>query len=375
MSYYDPLLQELEQLDQPNYLTQSGQAMSMRGAPINAGGGFWSNLAAQLVPGLLGAGMSYLGQQQNRGEEDALLAAAKLQDPQAIAASLEASGYKDKAAKVLFAAQAEQKAAKAAYAAKLQGYEDEYKYSIEPKHRLDMEKYNAQQSKLDSRAAARNAATLEAAGIAANAQLTGKARDLESLFVEEQRRDKSISAAREASQYAGAISSIMENARARGNGKLTGAEFFSLANNASRINTNEALSDRTIEILANTSGLQGKAKQLLGYAFDGGDVPIEIAENIANAASQVYQGKMAQSQYAEQDLARRFKQIGRGLPVDFTNATSVPPPIAVKIAKAITEGPQPVQMPKAAPTIVESKTVNGVTYNKYSDGRISKVGG
>ena len=132
MNYYDPLLQELEQLDQPNYLTQSGQAMSMRGAPIQVGGGFWSNLAAQLVPGLLGAGMSYLGQQQNAGREADLLEAAKLQDPQAIAAKLEAGGYKGIAAKVLFAAQA----AKAEQEAKIADLKNQFTYMTEPTYKL-----------------------------------------------------------------------------------------------------------------------------------------------------------------------------------------------------------------------------------------------
>jgi hypothetical protein len=132
MSYYDPLLAELEQLDQPNYLTQSGQAMSMRGAPIRVGGGFWGNLAQQIVPGLLGAGMSYLGQQQNRGEQDALLAAAKLEDPQAIAASLEAGGYKDTAAKVLFAAQAQ----KAAEAQKIADLKNNFEYGTKAAYLL-----------------------------------------------------------------------------------------------------------------------------------------------------------------------------------------------------------------------------------------------
>jgi hypothetical protein len=132
MSYYDPLLQELEQLDQPNYLTQSGQAMSMRGAPIQVGSGFWGNLAQQIVPGLLGAGMSYLGQQQNRGAEADLLEAAKLQDPQAIAASLEAGGYKGLAAKVLFAKQAQA----AEEAAKIRDLDNQFSHMTEPTYRL-----------------------------------------------------------------------------------------------------------------------------------------------------------------------------------------------------------------------------------------------
>ncbi len=132
MSYIDPLLQELEQLDQPNYLSQYGQRLSMQGAPIRAGGGFWGNLAAQIVPGLLGAGMNYLGQQQNRGAEEDLLTAAKLGDAQQVADSLISTGHEGLAAKVLFAAQAQ----KAEEAQKIADLKNQFEYGTKAAYLL-----------------------------------------------------------------------------------------------------------------------------------------------------------------------------------------------------------------------------------------------
>ena len=372
MSYYDPILQELEQLDQPNYLTQSGQAMSMRGAPIQVGGGFWNNLAAQLVPGLLGAGMSYLGQQQDRGAEDALLAAAKLENPQAIAASLEASGYKDTAAKVLFAAQAEQKAAQAAYAAKLQGYEDEYKYSIEPKHKLDMEKYNAQQKKIDSRAGAKNSTMLEAARIAAGAEGEKAIRQAELQFIKEGNQLPAVMLVNKTAPMVQSLDNLASEAEKRG--YATGQEAITAYNQAGRASSDEALSETNIRALMASEGFQGEIEQFIGWAANKGRVSPSLIRAMSDAAKKTQAGRELEAENQIKTLAEQYGTITNA-PQKFEALKPSFQKMAQAIASELTQGPQPVQMPKPV-TEKSLKEVSTVTSPRLlKEGEIGKYRG
>jgi hypothetical protein len=366
MSYYDPLLAELEQLDQPNYLTQSGQAMSMRGAPIRAGGGFWGNLAQQIVPGLLGAGMSYLGQQQNRGEQDALLAAAKLEDPQAIAASLEAGGYKDTAAKVLFAAQAERKAQEAAYKAKIQEFKDEYDYKIEPKHKLDMEKYNAQQQKIDSRAGAKNSTMLEAARITAGAEGEKALRQAELQFIKDGNQLPAVQLVNKTAPMVQSLDNLASEAEKRG--YATGAEAITAYNQAGRASSDEALNDSNIRALMASEGFQGEIEQFVGWAANKGRVSPGLIRAMSDASKKTQAGREVE---ADQQIARLASQYGTitKAPERFDVLKPSYQKMAQAIAPEIMKGPQPAQMPKTATStgVTESKIHNGELWEK-SDG-------
>lgn len=372
MNYYDPLLQELEQLEQPNYLSQYGQRLSMQGAPVLAGSGFWGNLAAQLGTGLLGAGMSYLGQQQNRGEEDALLAAAKLKNPQAIAASLEASGYKDLAAKVLFAAQAEQKAAQAAYAAKLQGYEDEYKYSIEPKHKLDMEKYNAQQQKIDSRAGAKNSTMLEAARITAGAEGEKALRQAELQFIDKGGQLPGVQLVNKTAPFVQSLEALAKAAEERG--YATGAEAVTAWNQGGRASTPEALSDFGVRQMMAAEGFQGEMDQWIGWAANKGRVSPTIIRAIAEASKKTQAGRELEADRQVAALANQYGTITKA-PERFDSLKPNYQKMAQAIASELTQGPQPVQMPKLV-TEKSLKEVSTVTNPRLlKEGEIGKFGG
>ncbi len=310
MSYYDPLLAELEQLDQPNYLTQSGQAMSMRGAPIRPGGGFWGNLAQQIVPGLLGAGMSYLGQQQNRGEQDALLAAAKLEDPQAIAASLEAGGYKDTAAKVLFAAQAQ----KQAEAQKIADLKNQFEHSTKAAYLLAQperdrdEAYRQAQLGLSRGSQSLQREQLQAARdekiATLEAMKTKAIQDLELRGSGEVIKDPTVQDYKKAIPYGYALKQIIEN------GGDSGIAGIAIDKAFSRIVSPEAVNEGDIKMLSQGAGFTGQAKDIGKWLTgDAGKNPVAL-RIIGDISNRVLEGKRQAALEAQIGVQDRYKYYG-----------------------------------------------------------------
>jgi hypothetical protein len=363
MSYYDPLLQELEQLDQPNYLTQSGQAMSMRGAPIQVGGGFWSNLAAQLVPGLLGAGMSYLGQQQNRGAEADLLEAAKLQDPVAIAAKLEAGGYKGVAAKVLFAAQAQ----KAEEAAKLKLIQDEWENTT--KKTWDLQKtdrdrdYTLKEKQINATIGA-NDATRYAADQSKAAQLA--AAKLNAAMATEEKLNNTFDTSKAITTYedmASGARSLIDFANKK---EVTGTDMIAAGKVMSVIIRNEAVNEGDTKAINEAGGLDQYVKNKTAYYMNKGAQDPSVLQPYLGTANSMLEGKRSQAESvynALQNRAADYSKFNEYLSPGRVGRPLSPNPIAEAMAKKeqeaskLTQGPQAVQMPKAvtAPVIPAGK--------------------
>jgi hypothetical protein len=363
MSYYDPLLQELEQLDQPNYLTQSGQAMSMRGAPIQVGGGFWSNLAAQLVPGLLGAGMSYLGQQQNRGAEADLLEAAKLQDPVAIAAKLEAGGYKGVAAKVLFAAQAQ----KAEEAAKLKLIQDEWENTT--KKTWDLQKtdrdrdYTLKEKQINATIGA-NDATRYAADQSKAAQLA--AAKLNAAMATEEKLNNTFDTSKAITTYedmASGARSLIDFANKK---EVTGTDMIAAGKVMSVIIRHEAVNEGDTKAINEAGGLDQYVKNKTAYYMNKGAQDPSVLQPYLGTANSMLEGKRSQAESvynALQNRAADYSKFNEYLSPGRVGRPLSPNPIAEAMAKKeqeaskLTQGPQAVQMPKAvtAPVIPAGK--------------------
>lgn len=337
MSYYDPLLEELSQLDQPNYLTQSGQAMSMRGAPINAGGGFWSNLAAQLVPGLLGAGMSYIGQQQNRGAEADLLEAAKLGDSQQVADSLISTGHEGLAARVLMAAK-EQEALALAQQAKLQqtmAY-DAWKMdkSLEGKKELE----GIKSSRIGANAANKMANDILVAQITAQAGMGKEARD----FLRQSQKD--IESIPSVKRYDDSLSRYQAIKSLIGKGgDLSSTEAETLKREYSRLISDEAVQLNELTRLM-PGGFTGKAEDAVDYYLKEGRKNPEFAAAFSSPADKVMQGRAAAAQKAQDERLSILGEIaGPDLPVNFSKIKRDFSPTAKAIADVLvsSEAPKP----------------------------------
>jgi len=127
MTYFDPLLDELTAARQwRSPIGQYGQQLAQANIPVMQGGGFWKNLAAQIVPDLIGAGLTHMGQQQEharRTQTGALiLEALKQPNTNAQAAYFETHGRPDLAGSFLMA----QKEQEMQRLADLQAYKDQY---------------------------------------------------------------------------------------------------------------------------------------------------------------------------------------------------------------------------------------------------------
>ena len=353
MSYYDPLLEELARLDQPNQLMQAGQQMMVRGAPIYAGGGFWQNLAAQVVPGLLGAGISYLGTSQQRAAEDDLLTAANAKTPQEMADLLVATGRKGLAAKVLFAAQ-EQEALARAEQAKLQQKVDyeSWKMGEEFKGKQILEAMKG--ARIGANSAANRANALEVARITSGAEVEKLNRQAELQFIDKGANLPGVKLVNETAPYVQSLENIAKAGEERG--YVTGAEAITAWNQAGRASSPEALNNFNVYQMMRAEGFQGEIDQFVGWAANQGRISPTIIRALAEAAKQTQKGREYEADQQIATLAGQYGTITK-VPERFEAIKPKYSKIAKEVAKAL-EGPQPVAIPKpvtALPSVVGRK--------------------
>lgn len=315
MTYFDPLLDELTAARQwKSPINTYGQQLVQAQIPTITGGGFWKNLAAQIVPDLLGAGLSYLGQQQEQEKQQQigglLLEAAKETNPTVQADILTKSGRPDLAAKVLLAYQEQQKV-QDAYIKQLDAQFEhgaKKEYDMKAGEREADAKYRSAMLGLQQGDLAYKRGDLEQRKIEAKekakAELAKQMMELELKGSAEVIKDPTVQDYKKALPYGSALKQIIEN------GGDSGVAGIAVDKAFSRIVSPEAVNEGDIKILGQAGGFRGQAEDIAKWLTgDAGKNPAVLRE-IGNIANRVLEGKRQAAVEAQVGVQDRYRPYG-----------------------------------------------------------------
>lgn len=304
MSYYDPILDELKKaktFESP--FSDYGDQLLRTQVPTQNGGGFWRNLAMQLVPDLVGLGAGYLGRQEEQAQQDSvnaeLLPLLEKQSPNDIITGLKDSGRADLAMQVLVAKREQEALAQA----KKQELEDKWLYDkqkLEAELKGKKELEGIKSLRIGQNAAANRAVSLRNAQTMANATinagLLNKATDIEFKLNDEIEKNPAVQAYNKSVANANIMSRLAQKK------ELSGLDMIALNKILSRTISDEAVNNADIEQIERHGGLEGYVKAKVAYIMNQANRDPSVLNPYLNIQNDMVEGRRAEAQKAIENV-------------------------------------------------------------------------